>query len=69
MQMTLNLDVWNSLPDDLRKIVQKNAIRFRDYMIVEHHKLDKKAVAEAKAKFPKQAMTKIRIPCGQLVIL
>lgn len=50
MQMTLNLDVWNSLPDDLRKIVQKDAIRFRDYMIQEHHKLDAKAVAEAKAK-------------------
>ena len=50
MQMTLNLDVWNSLPDDLRAVVQKNAIRFRDYMIEEHHKLDQKAVAEAKAK-------------------
>ena len=50
MQMTLNLDVWNSLPDDLKKIVQKDAIRFRDYMIEEHHKLDAKAVAEAKAK-------------------
>jgi TRAP-type C4-dicarboxylate transport system substrate-binding protein len=50
MQMTLNLDVWNSLPEDLREIVQKDAMRFRDYMIAEHHKLDKKAVAEAKAK-------------------
>ncbi len=50
MQMTLNLDVWNSLPEDLQQIVQKDAIRFRDYMIEEHHKLDAKAVAEAKAK-------------------
>jgi len=50
MMLTLNLDVWKSLPDDLKKIVQKDVIRFRDYMIVEHHKLDIKAVAEAKAK-------------------
>lgn len=66
MQMTLNLDVWNSLPEDLRKIVQKNAIRFRDYMIEEHHKLDDKAVAEAKAKgievvsWPSEEVAKFR---------
>ena len=50
MQLTLNLDVWKSLPIDLRLILQTDIDRFRDYMVREHNLLDKKAVAEAKAK-------------------
>jgi len=50
MQVTLNLDVWNSLPDDLKKILMDDVKRYRDYMVEEHHKLDIAAVKEAKAK-------------------
>lgn len=50
MQVTLNLDVWKSLPQDLRDILQKDVIRFRDHMIAEHHRLDQMAVAEAEKK-------------------
>ncbi|PLX90511.1 MAG: C4-dicarboxylate ABC transporter substrate-binding protein [Desulfuromonas sp.] len=50
MQLTLNLDEWNSLPIDLQLILQTDINRFRDYMIREHKMLDEKAVAEAKAK-------------------
>ena len=50
MQLTLNFDVWKSLPIDLRLILQTDIDRFRDYMVREHNLLDKKAVAEAKAK-------------------
>lgn len=66
MMLTLNLDVWKGLPEDLRKIVQKNVIRFRDYMVEEHKKLDVKAVAEAKAKgievvsWPEEEVAKFR---------
>ncbi len=50
MQLTLNLDVWKSLPADLQKILMDDVKRFRDYMVAEHHKLDIAAVKEAKAK-------------------
>ncbi len=50
MQLTLNLDVWKSLPADLQKILMDDVKRFRDYMVAEHHKLDLEAVKEAKAK-------------------
>ena len=50
IMLTLNLDIWKKLPQDLREILQKNVIRFRDFMVEEHKKLDVKAVAEAKAK-------------------
>ena len=50
MQVTLNLDVWKSLPADLQKILMDDVKRYRDYMIEEHHKLDIAAVEEAKAK-------------------
>lgn len=66
MQLTLNLDVWNSLPDDLRKILQDDVKRFRDYMIKEHHRLDQEAVKEAKAKgievvsWPEEEVAKFR---------
>lgn len=66
MQLTLNLDVWKSLPDDLRKIVQKDIIRFRDYMVEEHKRLDLEAVKVAKAKgievvtWPEEEVAKFR---------
>ena len=50
MQITMNLDVWNSLPDDLKEVMKKNADRFAEYMVEQHEKLDRKAVEEAKAK-------------------
>jgi len=50
MQLTLNLDVWKSLPADLQKILMDDVKRFRDYMVEEHHKLDLEAVKVAKAK-------------------
>lgn len=50
MQLTLNLDVWKSLPIDLRLILQTDVKRFRDYMIRHHKLLDEKAVVEATKK-------------------
>lgn len=50
MQVTMNLDTWNSLPDDLKKVMRSTVDRFAAYMVEEHAKLDKAAVKEAKAK-------------------
>jgi len=50
MQVTMNLQTWNALPDDLKKVMLKTVDRFSAYMVEEHEKLDKKAVAEAKSK-------------------
>jgi TRAP-type C4-dicarboxylate transport system substrate-binding protein len=38
------------LPDDLKLVMTNSVKRFAKYMVEEHHKLDKAAVAEAKAK-------------------
>ncbi len=50
MQVTMNLDTWNSLPDDLKKVMRSTVDRFATYMVEEHAKLDRAAVKEAKAK-------------------
>ena len=50
IQITMNLDVWNSLPEDLKAAVTKTADRFAQYMVDEYEKLDIKAVEEAKSK-------------------
>lgn len=50
IQITMNLDVWNSLPEDLKVAVTKTADRFSRYMVDEYEKLDKKAVEEAKSQ-------------------
>lgn len=50
MQVTMNLDVWNSLPADLQQVMRKTVDRFATYMVEEHEKLDVMAVKEAKAK-------------------
>ncbi len=50
IQITMNLDVWNSLPEDLKTAVTKTADRFSRYMVDEYEKLDVKAVEEAKSK-------------------
>ncbi|WP_029918363.1 TRAP transporter substrate-binding protein DctP [Pelobacter seleniigenes] len=50
MQVTMNLDTWNSLPDDLKQVMRSTVDRFATYMVEEHAKLDKAAVKEAKAK-------------------
>lgn len=66
MQLTLNLDVWKSLPVDLQLILQTDINRFRDYMIKQHKDLDEKAVAEAKKKgitvvtWPEEEVAKFR---------
>jgi len=50
MQVTMNLDTWKALPADLQEVMTKSVKRFATYMVEEHEKLDKAAVAEAKAK-------------------
>lgn len=74
MQVTLNLDTWNSLPTDLQQILIKDVQRFADYQVEEGDKLDKKAVEEAKANgvhvitWPKEEVAKFRkIAQGQWV--
>lgn len=66
MQVTINLDVWNSLPDDLKEVMRSTVDRFAIYMVEEHEKLDKLAVKEAKAKgievisWPEEEVAKFR---------
>ncbi len=66
MQVTMNLDVWKSLPADLQEVMIKNVDRFAQYMVEQHEKLDVLAVAEAKAKgievisWPKEEIAKFR---------
>ena len=66
MQVTLNLDVWKSLPADLQKVMTDSVDRFAKYMVEEHEKLDKIAVEKAKAKgievvsWPKEEVAKFR---------
>ena len=50
IQITMNLGVWNSLPEDLKAVVTKTADRFAQYMVDEYEKLDIKAVEESKSK-------------------
>ena len=66
MQVSMNLDTWNSLPADLKDVMIKNVDRFSQYMVEQHEKLDILAVAEAKAKgievvsWPKEEIAKFR---------
>ncbi|MBE0584938.1 MAG: TRAP transporter substrate-binding protein [Desulfofustis sp.] len=50
MQVTMNLDVWKTLPDDLKAVMIKNVKRFATYMVEQHEMLDLKAVEQAKAE-------------------
>ena len=50
MQCTMNLDVWNALPDDLKAVMIKDINRFATYMVEQHEKLDLEAVKQAKAE-------------------
>ena len=50
MQVTMNLDVWKALPDDLKAVMIKNVERFATYMVEQHEMLDLKAVEQAKAE-------------------
>lgn len=66
MQVTMNLGVWNSLPEDLKEVMRSTVDRFATYMVEQHEKLDKEAVAEAKAKgievvsWPEEEVAKFR---------
>ena len=66
MQVTINLDVWNSLPNDLKGIMRTTVDRFALYMVEEHEKLDKLAVEKAKAEgievvsWPEEEVAKFR---------
>jgi len=66
MQVTLNLDIWKSLPEDLQTIVKKSVQRFADYQVAEGDKLDKAAVIDAGKKgvtvvsWPKEEVAKFR---------
>lgn len=66
MQVTMNLTVWNSLPEDLKTVMRNSVDRFAKYMVEEHEKLDKAAVIVAKAKgievisWPKEEVAKFR---------
>lgn len=50
MQVTMNLRTWNSLPEDLQKVMLDTVDRFATYMVVEHEKLDIEAVKVAKSQ-------------------
>jgi TRAP-type C4-dicarboxylate transport system substrate-binding protein len=66
MQVTLNLDVWKSLPADLQQVMRDSIDRFAVYMVAEHEKLDVLAVEKAKSQgievvsWPPQEVAKFR---------
>ena len=66
LQVTMNLDTWNSLPADLQTLVLASVDRLAIKIVEELEKLDILAVAEAKAKgitvisWPKEEVAKFR---------
>ena len=50
MELAINLDVWQSLPEDLQQCLTTEADKFSDTLLSELTALDQKAAEEAKAE-------------------